>query len=313
VLVATATGETARRFAFVTIATDDYYAKGALVTLHSARLHSRPPRGSPEDVDFVLMVPASSSSISRPSEKWLRRFETLGIRVVTVPEVIPSPAVLAAMEKDRAHLASQGILEVLQPIAYGGAFAKIHAWDRELFGSYEKVVLLDGDIVAKKSIRQLLTLEPLAASRDLMDAFNYGVLVLRPDAKIHAQLQQLLTSASAADVERYSTRKRGQAGICDQTLVAGYLAAHHGPVHFFEDLRKSSREHPQSWMLSTEFNLVVSYRSKERCEEPKEAKRVEAARLVHFANNWLHFDALARDRESPGRIDSPRCYRGAFR
>eukprot|EP00747_Dinoflagellata_sp_TGD_P212744 gnl/TRDRNA2_/TRDRNA2_85792_c0_seq1.p1 gnl/TRDRNA2_/TRDRNA2_85792_c0~~gnl/TRDRNA2_/TRDRNA2_85792_c0_seq1.p1 ORF type:complete len:407 (+),score=67.74 gnl/TRDRNA2_/TRDRNA2_85792_c0_seq1:39-1259(+) len=300
--------ESQRRFAFATIATNDYYAQGAFVTLHSISLHARRPKGKPADVDCVLMV--AGSGISRA---WRQRFLALGVRLVDVQEVRPSPAVEAALAADRKLLSSEGLLEVLQPVPYGGAFAKIHAWDPVVFGGYEKVVLLDGDVIAKRSVRALLEMTPLAAGRDLMDAFNYGVLVLRPDAEIYAALHGLLANASKREIDRYNTRRTQEAGFCDQTLVTGYLATHHGPISFFEDLRKESRKDPKDWVLSTEYNLVVSYRAKERCEDKEERKRVDTARLVHFANNWLHFGVLANDREAPGRIDSPRCYRGAFR
>ena len=38
------------------------------------------------------------------------------------------------------------------------------------------------------------------------------------------------------------------------------------------------------------------------CHTPSQTQK--AARLVHFANNWLHFGALAKNRSAPGRIDS---------
>lgn len=294
----------ASRRAFVTIATDDYFALGALVALHSLSLHGDDLVG----VDRVLMVPPAPGI----SARWRRRFVALGIRVVDVPLVQASTAVAAAMAADRRKLQTDGLLELLQPVPYGGAFAKIHAWDTTIFGNYSRVALIDGDIVAKRSAAGLLDLEPLSAAKDLNDAFNYGVVVLQPDALVHAALLRLLSNASSEQIAKYNTRGTNNAGFCDQTLVAGYLAAHHGPVHFFEDLRASSRAKPWAWLLSTEWNLLVSYRSQDRCDSRKERRRVDHSRLVHFSNNWLHFGALAKDRDSSGRLDSPRCYRGAF-
>ena len=69
-------------------------------------------------------------------------------------------------------------------------------------------------------------------------------------------------------------------------LGSGYLAAHHGPINFFEDLHKASRKDPESWMLSTEYNFVVSYRAKERCEQTQERKRVDKV-LVHAPMHHL--------------------------
>ena len=45
----------------------------------------------------------------------------------------------------------------------------------------------------------------------------------------------------------------------------------------WKDMRKSSRQNPQKWLMSTEYNLVVSYRAKERCDLPGERKRVHKA------------------------------------
>eukprot|EP00928_Gymnodinium_smaydae_P065876 TRINITY_DN48965_c0_g1_i1.p1 TRINITY_DN48965_c0_g1~~TRINITY_DN48965_c0_g1_i1.p1 ORF type:complete len:399 (-),score=82.47 TRINITY_DN48965_c0_g1_i1:46-1242(-) len=300
------------RSVVVTIATDDYHARGAIVTLHSIRLHSQ-PSGASSIADFAVLVPKPAPGQRALSSTWRKRFATLGVRIVDVAQVNPSPAIQAAMDSDRGRMAQEGLLEVLQPVPYGGAFAKVHAFDPALFGNYSKVLLVDGDVLAKRDLQGLLALEPLSAGRDLMDAFNYGVLVLRPDADIHKALVRLLANATKEDVDRYNSRRPQETGFCDQTLVAGYLAAHHGPIHFLEDLRKKTRKDPSSWLLSTEYNLVVSYRATERCESKRERPRVDAARIVHFANGWLNFVALAKDREAPGRIDSPRCYRAAFR
>jgi len=288
------------RAAVISLATNDYYAKGALVALHSAGLHAGVA------IDRVLMVPERS----RLSDVWRRRFVALGIKVVNVPAVVPSNALLTAMASERRELDKQGLLDVLQPLSYGGAFAKVHAWDEQL--GYEKVILLDGDVLIKGDLLGLLKQQPISASKDLADAFNYGVVVLKPDATIHRDLVRLLMEATEEDLRRYNTRTAKAVGLCDQTLVAGRLTELY-KINFFEDMRKSSRQNPQKWLMSTEYNLVVSYRAKERCDLPGERKRVHKARIIHFANNWLNFETLAKDRDSPGRIDSPRCYKAAFR
>lgn len=286
------------KVAVVSLATNDYYAKGTFVTLHSAGLHSG------VDVDRLLLVPASS----KISSDWLRRFERLNIKVVDVPDVLPSSVLQAAMEAERQRLQQQGILEILQPMPYGGAFAKVHAWDPAL--GYEKILLLDGDLLVKRRLRPLLRLEPVSAGKDLNDAFNYGVVVLKPDAVIHAGLVKLLMHASEDDLRRYNTRKSSEVGLCDQTLVAGYVAEKTS-LHFFEEAQTKDAGTPK--LMSSEFNLVVSYRAKDRCEDPRERRQIDKARLVHFANHWLNFEALIENREAPGRVDSPRCYKAAFR
>ncbi|CAK9075003.1 unnamed protein product [Durusdinium trenchii] len=173
-------------------------AKGALVTLHSVGIHA----GSAQ-LERVLLVPSSG----RVSKVWRQRFEALGIQVLDVPDVVPSPALLEAMEAERSKLHRQGVLEVLQPMPYGGAFAKVHAWNPDL--GYETVVLLDGDVLAKRPLVPLLRLEALSAGKDLNDAFNYGVVVLKPDRQIHAGLVKLLTEAGEEELLRYNTRILG--------------------------------------------------------------------------------------------------------
>lgn len=293
-------GALGKAVAVVSLATNDYYAKGAFVTLHSAGLHSG------VDVDRLLLVPASSQI----SSDWLRRFERLKIKVVDVPDVVPSSALQAAMEAERQRLQQQGILEILQPMPYGGAFAKIHAWDPAL--GYEKILLLDGDVLVKRRLGRLLRLEPVSAGKDLNDAFNYGVVVLKPDAVIHAGLVKLLTHASEDDLRHYNRRKSTEVGLCDQTLVAGYVAEK-TPLHFFEVQEAQIKDAGTPKLMSSKFNLVVSYRAKDRCEDPRERRQIDKARLVHFANHWLNFEALIENREAPGRVDSPRCYKAAFR
>ncbi|CAJ1425118.1 unnamed protein product [Effrenium voratum] len=279
--------------AFVSLATNDYYAKGALVTLHSVHLHG--------GADRVLLVPGGGVS-----SWWRQRFRALKVKVVEVRPLRPSKALQRAMRQERARLQEQGLLEVLQPISYGGAFVKVHAWDPAL--GYEKVVLLDGDLLAKRSLRPLLRLPALSAGKDLSDAFNYGVVVLKPDAEIHAGLVKLLGEATEADLQRYNSRTQSEAGLCDQTLVAGWLAERFR-VNFFEDLARKRKPA----LMSSEFNLVVSYRAKDRCDDPVERRAVEKARILHFANHWLNFEALVADRDAPGRVDSPRCYKAGFR
>ncbi|OLP87974.1 hypothetical protein AK812_SmicGene30748 [Symbiodinium microadriaticum] len=156
-----------------------------------------------------------------------------------------------------------------------------------------KVILLDGDVLIKGDLLGLLQQQPISASKDLADAFNYGVVVLKPDATIHRDLVRLLVEATEEDLHRYNTRTAKAVGLCDQTLVAGRLAELY-KINFFEDMRKSSRQNPQKWLMSTEYNLVVSYRAKERCDLPGERKRVHKARIIHFANNWLNFETLAK-------------------
>ncbi|CAE7197727.1 rab-18 [Symbiodinium pilosum] len=280
---------TASDVAIISLATNDYYAS------------AQGPH-----VDRVLMVPEPSQL----TNTWRQRFVSLGIKVVDVNAVQPSKSFLEAMASERQDLAKQGLLEVLQPLSYGGAFAKVHAWDESL--GYAKVLLLDGDVLVKGDLQGLLKQAPISASKDLADAFNYGVILLKPNNTIHRDLVTLLTQATREDLRRYNKRRANEVGLCDQTLVAGRLAETQ-KVYFFEDLRRSSRQSPEKWLMSTEYNLVVSYRAKERCELPGERKRVDKARIIHFANNWLNFETLAKDRDSPGRIDSPRCYKAAFR
>eukprot|EP00913_Durusdinium_trenchii_P029437 g27593.t1 len=279
-------GSSSSKKAFISLATNDYYAKGALVTLHSVGIHA----GSAQ-LERVLLVPSSG----RVSKVWRQRFEALGIQVLDVPDVVPSPALLEAMEAERSKLHRQGVLEVLQPMPYGGAFAK--AWSSQSIGPY-----------VLKAVSLGLSPLPRCApahrgGEDLNDAFNYGVVVLKPDRQIHAGLVKLLTEAGEEELLRYNTRilgageawlakswKSSDVGLCDQTLVAGYLAEHLPAIHYFEDLPRS-----RATFMSTEFNLMV-----------------QKARLVHFANHWLNFQALIENREAAGRVDSPRCYKGAF-
>eukprot|EP00933_Yihiella_yeosuensis_P027620 TRINITY_DN21529_c0_g1_i1.p1 TRINITY_DN21529_c0_g1~~TRINITY_DN21529_c0_g1_i1.p1 ORF type:complete len:421 (-),score=60.00 TRINITY_DN21529_c0_g1_i1:135-1397(-) len=299
-----------RRYAFVTLATDDYFAKGAFVTLHSVNLHVQPPDGKPPDVDLVLMVPVSDN-FDGPSKKWIKRFKQIGARVVKVPQVEPSYAMLKAMKADRGRM--ENMQDIFQPVPYGAAFSKIHAWDPKHFGDYEKVVLLDGDILAINDIRGLLKFKPLSAAKDQVDAFNYGVVVLKPDAKIHSELNQLLQGATEGAIGMYSNRSETELGMCDQTLVAGYLATHHGPINFFDDRRQKYRDDPKHWLLSTEYNVLVPFATARRCENKKNRKAmVDQARLLHFGNNWLYFDALVKDRNAFGRINAPWCYLTAF-
>ncbi|CAJ1373299.1 unnamed protein product [Effrenium voratum] len=77
--------------AFVSLATNDYYAKGALVTLHSVHLHG--------GADRVLLVPGGGVS-----SWWRQRFRALKVKVVEVRPLRPSKALQRAMRQERARL-----------------------------------------------------------------------------------------------------------------------------------------------------------------------------------------------------------------
>ncbi len=113
---------------------------------------------------------------------------------------------------------------------YGPAFSKIEAWNPTVMKGYSRVVLVDGDVLAvSESVIQLLHPSflkhpfSIAASRDIFDDFNYGVVVLTPNAEVHSNLKTLLERGTEADIEKIVKREPSQLGFCDQSLVSGWL------------------------------------------------------------------------------------------
>jgi hypothetical protein len=107
----------------------------------------------------------------------------------------------------RARLAEQGwivrdIEPVKNPTAVGqllfprfeGVFAKLRAWELDEF---DKVVLLDADMVVLHSIDDLFERPELAAAPDFLrpDCFNSGAMVLEPS---RAKLARMLEAIAAA-------------------------------------------------------------------------------------------------------------------
>jgi lipopolysaccharide biosynthesis glycosyltransferase len=81
---------------------------------------------------------------------------------------------------------------------FEGTFAKLRAWE---LTDFDKVVLLDADMVVLRSIDDLFDRPELAAAPDFMrpDRFNSGALVLEPSRDKLARMLQKLAEAPSYD------------------------------------------------------------------------------------------------------------------
>ncbi|XP_055311352.1 uncharacterized protein LOC129574047 isoform X2 [Sitodiplosis mosellana] len=158
------------QFAWVTLATNDSYALGALVVAHSLKKVNTAHQLA------VLITPGVTQSMR----------EKLQIIFNLVQEV----NVLDS--KDAANLA------LLSRPELGITFTKLHCWR---LTQYEKCVFLDADTLVLQNCDELFEREELSAAPDVgwPDCFNSGVFVFRPSLDTFDKLTQFAVQKGSFD------------------------------------------------------------------------------------------------------------------
>jgi len=158
------------KYAFVTLATSDEYAIGALVLAQSIREVGT-------EADLVILVsngvsPALSDSLGSTFTK-----------VVKITELTSG---------------NTEILNLIQRPELAVTISKIHAWK---LLDYEKAVFLDADCLVIKPIDELFQKEELSAVCDLgwPDCFNSGVFVFKPSQNTFDGLLNLAKTEGSFD------------------------------------------------------------------------------------------------------------------
>ncbi|CAN9502448.1 unnamed protein product [Ophioblennius macclurei] len=145
--------------AFVTLATNDNYAKGAMVLGQSLRNHHTTRK-------LVVLI---GPHVSEPCRDALRSI----FDEVCVVDVMDSG--------DVVHLA------MMKRPDLGVTFTKLHCWR---LTQYSKCVFMDADTMVLSNIDELFEREELSAAPDpgWPDCFNSGVFVFRPSNETHEKL-----------------------------------------------------------------------------------------------------------------------------
>ncbi|TMS21151.1 Glycogenin-1 [Larimichthys crocea] len=145
--------------AFVTLATNDSYAKGAMVLGQSLRNHHTTRK-------LVVLV---GPHVAEPCRDALRSI----FDEVCVVDVMDSG--------DAAHLS------MMKRPDLGVTFTKLHCWT---LTQYSKCVFMDADTLVLSNIDELFEREELSAAPDpgWPDCFNSGVFVFRPSNETHEKL-----------------------------------------------------------------------------------------------------------------------------
>ncbi|XP_073529149.1 glycogenin-1 isoform X1 [Phyllobates terribilis] len=156
-------------YAFVTLATNDSYGKGALVLGSSLRKYTSHKLA-------VLITPQVSDSMRKVLDKVYD-----DVRVVDVLD-----------SKDSAHLA------LLERPELGVTLTKLHCWT---LTQYTKCVFMDADTVVLQNIDDLFEREELSAAPDpgWPDCFNSGVFVFQPSVETYKQLLHKATEEGSFD------------------------------------------------------------------------------------------------------------------
>uniref|UniRef100_A0A1A8IG03 glycogenin glucosyltransferase n=1 Tax=Nothobranchius kuhntae TaxID=321403 RepID=A0A1A8IG03_NOTKU len=145
--------------AFVTLATNDSYAKGALVLGQSLRNHNTTKK-------LVVLV---GPHLAEPCRKALASIfdEVFEVNVMD--------------SGDAAHLA------LMKRPDLGVTFTKLHCWT---LTQYSKCVFMDADTMVLSNVDELFEREELSAAPDpgWPDCFNSGVFVFIPSNETYEQL-----------------------------------------------------------------------------------------------------------------------------
>uniref|UniRef100_A0A4W5JJZ5 glycogenin glucosyltransferase n=1 Tax=Hucho hucho TaxID=62062 RepID=A0A4W5JJZ5_9TELE len=156
--------------AFVTLATNDNYARGAMVLGKSLRNHETTRK-------LVVMI---GPHVSDPCKGVLRKI----FDEVLLVDVLDSG--------DSANLA------LMKRPDLGVTFTKLHCWT---LTHYSKCVFMDADTLVVQNIDELFDREELSAAPDpgWPDCFNSGVFVFRPANETYSKLIQYCTEHGSFD------------------------------------------------------------------------------------------------------------------
>ncbi|XP_075412018.1 glycogenin-1 [Tenrec ecaudatus] len=156
--------------AFVTLTTNDAYAKGALVLGSSLKQHRTTRKLA------VLTTPQVSDSMRKV-------LEIVFDEVLTV-DVLDSG--------DSAHLT------LMKRPELGVTLTKLHCWS---LTQYSKCVFMDADTMVLANIDDLFEREEFSAAPDpgWPDCFNSGVFVFRPSVETHSQLLHMASEKGSFD------------------------------------------------------------------------------------------------------------------
>ncbi|KAF4087784.1 hypothetical protein AMELA_G00074610 [Ameiurus melas] len=156
--------------AFVTLATNDKYAKGAMVLGKSLRNHKTSKK-------LVVLIGAQ---VSEPSRAVLQTLYD-EVRLVDVLD-----------SGDTAHLV------MMKRPDLGVTFTKLHCWT---LTHYSKCVFMDADTMVVANIDELFDREEFSAAPDpgWPDCFNSGVFVFRPSNETYGKLLEYCTEHGSFD------------------------------------------------------------------------------------------------------------------
>ncbi|XP_048030801.1 glycogenin-1b isoform X1 [Megalobrama amblycephala] len=156
--------------AFVTLATNDSYARGALVLGKSLRNYKTSKK-------LVVLI---GPHVSDQSRAVLHKIYD-EVRLVDVLD-----------SGDTAHLA------MMKRPDLGVTFTKLHCWT---LTHYSKCVFMDADTLVVSNIDELFDREELSAAPDpgWPDCFNSGVFVFRPSIETYGKLLQYCTEHGSFD------------------------------------------------------------------------------------------------------------------
>lgn len=176
--------------AFVTLATNDNYALGALTWAASLRQVKTVNQ-------IAILVTKDLSSSLRYIEKRRVLCRNLMILFVSRRDVLPQ-FFDVVQEVDIFNSNDTAILQALKRPELGVTLTKIHCWKLTQF---TKCVFMDADTLVLQNIDELFERDELSAVPDIgwPDCFNSGVFVFRPSVQTFDNLVALLVKEGSFD------------------------------------------------------------------------------------------------------------------
>lgn len=157
-------------YAFVTLATDDNYCRGALVLAHSLRRVETQHK-------LVVLITAGVS-------------DDIRTKLLNVFDIVQDVTVMDSEDETN--------LSLMQRPELGITFTKLHCWKLTQFS---KCVFLDADTLVVRNCDELFEREELSAVPDVgwPDCFNSGVFVFQPSDETYQKLVEMAIDQGSFD------------------------------------------------------------------------------------------------------------------
>ncbi|KAJ3416763.1 hypothetical protein HDV05_000137 [Chytridiales sp. JEL 0842] len=245
------------QFAYATLITSDAYLPGALSLCHSIKSNT-----SPHDV--IALCPPNILTSATISQLY-RAFD----RIIYVP-----------LLKSGAVDSDIGNLELLGRPELDITFTKLHVFNPDMIGSYERVAFLDADSFALRNVDELFNFlddgAVFAAAADVgwPDIFNSGVFVCRPSKDIFkGLLKEAMNHGSFDAIVHFAGH-----------IKPWKLARFSDGTVWVRDMPDNTRELHDLWWKNYD-EIVAKWKAEDMAQYGKKKEEEETVQLSNLSTN----------------------------